>query len=70
MPNTVFFLSFVAQEGRKVGSLKRRAWSHLVVEEIKNCTPLWREARLEVVSLKSKGQKQSKTPHVQSTIGS
>ena len=27
--NTVFFEGFVAPEGRKVGSLKRRVWSHL-----------------------------------------
>jgi len=27
--NTLFFQWFVAPEGRKVGSLKRRAWSHL-----------------------------------------
>ena len=26
---TVFFRGFVAPEGRKVGSLKRRVWSHL-----------------------------------------
>ena len=28
--NSVFFQCFVAQEGRKVGSLKRRVRSHLV----------------------------------------
>ena len=28
--NTVFFQSFVAPEGRKVGSLKRRVRSHVV----------------------------------------
>ena len=27
--NTVFFHCFVAPEGRKVGSLKRRVWRHL-----------------------------------------
>ena len=41
--NSVFFQCFVAQEGRKVGSLKRRVRSHLVSWAIKNCTPLWRE---------------------------
>ena len=42
--NTVFFLCF----GRKVGSLKRRVRSHLGRWEMKNCTPLWREADFEV----------------------
>ena len=41
--NTVFFQWFVAPEGRKVGSLKRRVRSHLVRREMKSCTPLWRE---------------------------
>ena len=40
--NTVFFQWFVAQEGRKVGSLKRRVRSQLVTGAMKNCTPLWR----------------------------
>ena len=43
--NIVFFQWFVAPEGRKVGSLKRRVRSQLVRWEMKNCTPLWREAR-------------------------
>ena len=30
--------------GRKVGSLKRRVRSQLARREMKNCTPLWREA--------------------------
>ena len=42
--NTVFFQWFVAPEGRKVGSLKRRVRSHLARWEMKKCTPLWREA--------------------------
>ena len=42
--NTVFFQWFVAPEGRKVGSLKRRVRSHVVRWEMKSCTPLWREA--------------------------
>ena len=44
----VFFQCFVAPEGRKVGSLKRRVRSHLARWEIKNCTPLWHEADFEV----------------------
>ena len=46
--NTVFFQWFVAPEGRKVGSLKRRVRSQLARWEMKNCTPLWREAHFEV----------------------
>jgi len=42
------FHCFVAPEGRKVGSLKRRVWSHLVGGAVKNCTLLWREAHFEV----------------------
>ena len=53
--NTVFFQWFVAPEGRKVGSLKRRVRSQLARWEMKNCTPLWREAHLQV--------KMYKTPH-------
>ena len=45
--NTVFFHWFVAPEGRKVGSLKRRVRSNLARWEMNNCTPLWREARLQ-----------------------
>ena len=33
--------------GRKVGSLKRRVRSQLARWEMKNCTPLWREAHFE-----------------------
>ena len=46
-----------ARKGRKVA--KR---SHLAKWEMKNCTPLWREAHLEV--------KMYKTPHVWTTFGS
>ena len=46
--NTVFFQWFVAPEGRKVGSLKRRARSQLARWEMKKCTPLWREAHFQV----------------------
>ena len=42
--NTVFFRWFVAPEGRKGGSLKRRVRSHLARWEMKKCTQLWREA--------------------------
>ena len=37
---TVFFQWFVAPEGRKATSLKRRVRSHLARWEIKSCTPL------------------------------
>ena len=60
--NTALFQWFVAPEGRKVGWLKRRVRSHLARWEMKNCTPLWREAHLEVKMLK--------TPHVRTTFGS
>ena len=60
--NIVFFQWFVAPEGRKVGSLKRRVRSQLARWEMKNCTPLWREAHLEV--------KMHKTPGSRSTFGS
>ena len=53
--NTVFFQWFVAPEGRKVGSLKRRVRRHLGRWEMKSCTPLWREAHLEVKMLKTAG---------------
>ena len=46
--NIVFFQWFVAPEGRKVGSLKRRVRSQLARWEMNNCTPLWREAHFEV----------------------
>ena len=60
--NAVLFQWFVAPEGRKVGSLKRRVRSHLARWEMKNWTPLWREAHLEV--------KMYKTHHSRSTFGS
>ena len=50
---TVFFQWFGAPEGRKVGSLKRRVRSQLARWEMKNCTPLWREAHLEVKMYKT-----------------
>ena len=50
---TVFLQWFVAQEGRKVGSLKRRVRSQLARCGMKNGTPLWREARFEVKMYKT-----------------
>ena len=60
--NTVFFQWFGAPEGRKVGSLKRRVRSQLARWEMKNCTPLWREAHFQV--------KMYKTHHSRTTFGS
>ena len=51
--NTVFFRGFVAPEGWKVGSLKRRVRRDLGRWEMKSCTPLWREAHLEVKCVKN-----------------
>ena len=59
---TVYFQWFVALEGRKVGSLKRRVRSQLARWEMKNCTPLWREAHFQV--------KMYKTHHSRTTFGS
>ena len=60
--NTVFFQWFVAPEGRKVGSLKRRVRSQLATGAMKNCTPLWREAHFQV--------KMYKTPQRRTTFRS
>ena len=60
--NTVFFQWFEAPEGRKVGSLKRRVRSQLARWEMKKCTPLWREAHVQV--------KMHKTHQVRTTFGS
>ena len=60
--NIVFFQWFGAPEGRKVGSLKRRVRSQLTRWEMKNCTPLWREAHLQV--------KMYKTPQLRTAFGS
>ena len=60
--NTVFFPWFGAPEGRKVGSLKPRVRSQLARWEMKKCTPLWREARLQV--------KMYKTHHSRTTFRS
>ena len=58
--NTVFFRWFVAPDGRKVGSLKRRVRSHLARWAMKSCTPLCREAHFQV--------KMYKTPQLRSTF--
>ena len=60
--NTVFFQWFVAPEGRKVGSLKRRVRTQLATGAMKNCTPLWRKAHFQV--------KMHQTPQVRTTFGS
>ena len=60
--NTAFFQWFVAPEGRKVGSLKRRVRSHLSRWEMKNCIPLWRAAHFEI--------KMYKAHHSRTTFGS
>ena len=60
--NTVFFQWCVAPEGRKVGSLKRRVRSQLARWEMKNCSPLWRDAHVEV--------KMYKTPQPRTAFGS
>ena len=59
---TVFFQWFVAPEGRKVGSLKRRVRTQLARWEMKKCTPLWREAHFQV--------KMHKTHQCRTTFGS
>ena len=59
---TVFFQWFGAPEGRKVTSLKRRVRSQLARWEMKNCTPLWREARFQV--------KMHKARQLRTTFGS
>ena len=51
--NTVFFQWFVAPEGRKVGSLKRRVRSHLARREMNNCTLLWRGAHFQVKKIQN-----------------
>ena len=51
--NAVFLHWFVAPEGRKVGSLKRRVRSHVVRWEMQKCTRLWREAHFRVKTRKT-----------------
>ena len=43
---TVFLQWFVAPEGRKVGSLKRRVRSHPASCKMKNCTTLWLQVKM------------------------
>ena len=50
---TLFLQWFVAAEGRKVGSLKRRVRSCLGRWEMKNCSLLWREAHFQVKMYKT-----------------
>ena len=52
---TLFFQWFGAPAGRKVTSLKQRVRSQLARWEMKNCTPLWREAHFQVKSVKHWG---------------
>ena len=59
---SVFFQWFVAPEGRKVGSLKRRVRSQLARWDMKKCTPLWCEAHFQV--------KMDKTLEDRTTFGS
>ena len=58
----MFFQWFVAPDGGKVSSLKRRVRSQLARWEMKNCTLLWREAHFEVKKVKS--------PHVRNAFWS
>ena len=59
----VFFQWFVAPAGSKSrGSLKRRVRSQLAKREMKNRTPLWREAHFRI--------KMHKTPQPRSTFRS
>ena len=60
-PSTVFFQWFVAPEGRKVGSLKRRVRSHLA---------RWDEKLRAVVVRSTLQVKKLKTSHVRNTFGS
>ena len=53
----LFFQWFVAPAGRKVGSLKLRVRSHLARQEMKNCTPLWREAHFQIKICKAVPQR-------------
>ena len=62
---TLCFSNDLWLRGRKVGSLKRRVRSQLARWEMKNCTPLWREAHFQV-----KCTKHIKTPQLRTTFGS
>ena len=64
----VFSNDFVAPEGRKVGSLKRRVRSQLARWEMKNCTPLLRKAHLVVARSTFPSQNAQSTPHAWTTF--
>ena len=49
----VFFQWFVVPDVRKVASLKRRVRRYLFSRQVKNGTPLWREARFQVKTHKT-----------------
>ena len=55
------FPMICGSRGSKAGSLKRRVRSQLARWEMKNCTPLWREAHFQV--------KMYKTHHSRTTFG-
>ena len=55
--NTFFYHWFVAPEGQKVGALKRQVRSQLAGWEMKNCTPLWREAHFQLKMYKTPGSR-------------
>ena len=59
--NLVLFQCFVALEGRKVGSPKRRVRRHLAGWEIEHFRPLWPEAHFHV--------EMTKAPQRRSTYG-
>ena len=58
----VFFQWFVVADVRKVASLKRRVQRYLFSRQVKNGTPLWREAHFQV--------KMHKTPQSRTHFGS
>ena len=58
----VFPKWFVAPEGRKVGSLKRRVRSQLARGKMKNCMPIWYEIYFQI--------KMSKIDYIRTIFGS
>jgi len=64
----MFFQSFVVPDVQKVGSLKQRARRSLFSGEMKNGTPLGREAHLKCAKHLRRGVKMRKTPHVRATF--
>ena len=63
--NTVFFQWFVAPEGRKVGSLKRRDAEPAgqMRDEKLHAVHTWREAHFEVKMYKAHFRSRSSHPH-------